>query len=89
MSGHQRAFRSTVSRSDLAIADLDFTPYLECDCSYPALHPAKYVVSASCGCVWLFCESAMWQAVLWTQSLSICEVCCEQSMFVVHAWPID
>jgi hypothetical protein len=89
MTAHHNAFRSTVSRSDLVIADLDFTPYLECDCRYPVPHAATYIANASCGCVYLLCESAMWQTVLWPQAQSVCEVCLERSVFIVHARPID
>jgi hypothetical protein len=89
MTARHRAFRSTVSRTDLVIADLDFTPYPECDCSYPVPHAAKCVADASCGCVYVICESAMWQSVLRTQSLSFCEVCLERNVFVVHARPVE
>ncbi len=89
MTIRNRTFRSTVSRSDLVIADLDFTPHVECDCSYPVPHAATYVASASCGCVYLICQNAMWLTVLWPQTQSVCEDCFERNVVVVHARPID
>jgi hypothetical protein len=57
---------------DLVIADLDFTPCVECDCDYPFPHAARYVAISSCGCVSVTCEAAMWNAVLCTRYPSFC-----------------
>jgi hypothetical protein len=89
MAANYYSYRSIASRSDLIIADLDFTPYLECDCSYPVPHAAKYVAGASCGCVYVICESAMWQVVLRAKGPSFCEACLERDVFVLHARPIE
>lgn len=81
--------RSNTARSDLIIADLDFTPDLECHCSYPVPHAAKYVVNASCGCLYVICESALWQGILRTRQQSFCDVCLERDVFVLHARPLE
>lgn len=88
MTVDDSAFRPIQSWGDRLIAHLDFAPYLECDCSYPAPHAARYVMSSSCGCVCVICESAMWNTVLQTCSESFCDLCLERDVFVVHARPI-
>jgi hypothetical protein len=74
--------------TDLVIADLDFTPCVECDCDYPVPHVARYVATSSCGCVSVICETAMWNAVLCTRNPSFCVACHERDVLVQHVRPI-
>ena len=74
---------------DSVIADLDFAPHVKCDCGYPVPHLARYVVIASCGCIYVICEAAMWQAVTCVDELTFCHVCLRMGVFVLNAGPIE
>lgn len=52
-------------------------------------HPARYVVSASCGCIYVICEAAMWQAVMCADELTFCDLCLRIDVFVLHVGPIE